>query len=206
MPKRIAILWTSIVALAGFALGCSSPTVIVIPGTASVSAPPPPSRLPQCRYARVAISHAESSQLSANDRKLNAMVSMLMGNELRRRGASVVEDPTQAYWSIMVLAAEDSRFHDGFVFTATVSLRGFEESHDPGVTALETEESASGRPVLYTGLGFGPGHELPTTVARFMSNADAALLPAAESLCHQEGLEIIREVETELAVPRPVPL
>jgi hypothetical protein len=199
---RCAIL----VAAICLAIGCSSPTVIVIPGTRGASTAPPQGRLPQCRYSRVVISHAASGQLSSNDLELNARVSALMGNELRRRGASVMDEPSEAYWSIMVLAADDSRFRDGFVFSATVSLRGFQESHDPGVTALEPQDDANARAVLYTALGFGPGYELASTVARFVSNADAALLPVARALCEQEGREIIRDVEAELAVPRPIPL
>lgn len=198
--------WVFLIALPCLAVGCSTPTVIVIPATSSGSAAPPHARLPQCRYARMVISHGESSRLSSNDLGLNAKVSALMSNEWRRRGASVIDEPGDAYWSIMVLAAEDTRFRDGFVFSATVSLRGFQESHDSGVTALDSGDGASGRPILYTGLAFGPGHKLASIVARFVSNADAALLPVAKALCDQEGREIIRDVEAELAVPRPSPL
>jgi len=198
--------WLVTIALACLAAGCSTPTVIVIPGLRGGGEPVATTRMPQCRYSRVSISHAESAGLSSGDLALNARVSAMLGNEWRRRGASVTEEAGDAYWSIMVIAAEDPRFHDGFVFSATVSLRQFHESHDPGLTALESRDTAGGPPTLYTGIGYGPGHELASTVARFVSNADAALLPAAESLCRQEGHEILRDVEAELAVPRPVPL
>ena len=198
--------WLVPIFAACLAIGCSTPTVIVIPGMRTASEPRMPERAPQCRYSRVAITHAESNNLSAGDLELNAKVSALMGDEWRRRGANVTETAGDAYWSIMVIAAEDPRFYGGFVFSATVSLRQFQEANDPGLAALEGGTTGSGQPTFYTGIAYGPGHELETTVARFVANADSALLPAATSLCREEGYEIIREVEAELAVPNPVPL
>jgi hypothetical protein len=189
------------------AVGCSTPTVIVFPATHSLPlAAPGYQRMPQCRYSRVAISHAESSHFSAADIELNLRISLLLGDELRRRGASVMEDAAHAYWSVTVLAAEDPRFRNGFVFSATVALREFGESHAPGVTTLGPGPGDGGLPTFYTGLGFGPGHDLVSTLIRFVNNADAVMLPVAEKLCQQEGREILRDVEAELAIPLPNPL
>ena len=198
--------WLLPVLAACLAIGCAAPTVIVIPGMRTAQEARMPERAPLCRYSRVAITHAESKNLSAGDLELNARVSALMGDEWRRRGANVTENAGDAYWSIMVIAAEDSRFYGGFVFSATVSLRQLHEAGDPGLAALEGKETPAGQPTFYTGIAYGPGHELESTVARFVANADAALLPAASSLCKREGYEIMREVEAELAVPSPVPL
>ena len=194
-------------ALAGCVVGCSHPVVIVIPGQRIAAADASAPRVPAtCRYTTMAITHSmESYGMSRADIELSARISEVMRSEFARLGADVTQDPAGAYWSLMVIAATDARHYEGFVFSATLSLRQLSEGRDPGIMAYTSKDS-EGTPTAYSGLGYGPGYELDRTVRSFVARADAALLPAVRALCRAEEGEHSREAEAENLVPRPVPL
>jgi len=189
-------------------LGCSSPVVVVIPGFSRGREPVTTNaRFPDdCRYTGLVITHGMSKKLSAlDDVELGARIAELMRTEFRRAGAKVTDDAREAYWSLMVLAASDDRHYEGFLFSAILELRQMHEGHDPGVTAYGGRRGSK-TPTVYSALGFGPGYELERTVRAFVEQADAALLPAARSLCAHEVAERSRDDDFEALVPTPRPL
>jgi hypothetical protein len=189
-------------------LGCSSPVVVVIPGFSLGREPVTEhARVPDnCRYMGLVITHSLSSELSAlEDVELGARIAELMRSEFRRAGAKVTDDAREAYWSLMVLAASDDRHYEGFLFSAILELRQIHEGHDPGVTAYAGRRG-NRTPTVYSALGFGPGYELERTVRAFVEEADAALLPAARSLCAHEVAELDRDDHAESLVPTLRPL
>jgi hypothetical protein len=154
----------------------------------------------------MAITHSvDSYGMSREDVELTARIAEVMRSEFARLGAEVTQDAASAYWSLMVIAANDARHYEGFVFTATLSLRQLSEGRDPGITAY-TSRGSEGTPTAYSGLGYGPGYELERTIRSFVARADAALLPAVRALCEAEEQEDTREADAERLVPRPVPL
>jgi hypothetical protein len=193
--------------LLGLCIGCAKPLVIVLPGfnpqvegsTARAE------RLPEdCRYTRVAISHAQdSTSMSNEDLEVSAKVAALMRREFANAGATVTDTPADAYWSLMVMAAADDRHYKGFVFSASIGLRDMHEGHDPGITTYESDHSVQS-PVVYSGLGFGPGYILEDTIREFARRADVALLPAAKSLCDYAEAEELRESELHAIVRSPL--
>jgi hypothetical protein len=193
--------------LFGLCIGCANPLVIVLPGlnrqeeTTVAHA----ERLPKdCRYIRVAISHAkDASSMSNDDLEVSAKVAALMRREFSNAGATVTDIPDEAYWSLMVMAAADDRHHEGFVFSASIGLRDMHESHDPGITTYESGRSSK-TPVVYAGLGFGPGYILEDTIREFTRRADLALLPAAKSLCDYAEAEKLRESELHALARTPL--
>jgi hypothetical protein len=193
--------------LLGLCIGCANPVVIVLPGFdlqeegSAASA----ERLPEdCRYTRVAISHARNStSMSNEDLEVSAKVAALMRREFANAGATVTDVPADAYWSLMVMAAADDRHHKGFVFSASIGLRDMHEGHDPGITTYETGTSVQSA-TFYSGLGFGPGYILENTVREFARRADLALLPAARKLCDYAEAEKHRESELHAIVRNPI--
>ena len=199
----------SIIALSllGLCIGCANPLVIVLPGMNRQEEPTVAhaERLPKdCRYIRVAISHAkDASSMSNDDLEVSAKVAALMRREFANAGATVTDIPADAYWSLMVMAAADDRHHKGFVFSASIGLRDMHEGHDPGITTYASDHSVQS-PVVYSGLGFGPGYILEDTIREFARRADVALLPAAKSLCDYAKAEELRESELHAIVRSPL--
>jgi len=201
--RRILILTAACLVLA-----CSKPLVVVIPSLGpGGDAAPRPSRIPEgCRYSSVVVTHPSGQGgRSGSDLALNAKIAEMMRHELGRLGAAVTRDPSDAYWSLMVLAAVDERHYDGFLFSATLALRQLNEGHDPGVTAY-AGGSGHQLPTVYSGLGYGPGYALRTIVRDFVRRADAALLPVAHTLCEQDERERSREAQVDRQAPGPAPL
>jgi len=200
--RRIIVL-----SLLGLCVGCAKPLVIVVPGFAPQEEgnTTRAERLPDdCRYTRVSISHSwNGASMSNEDRKISAKVAALMRREFANTGATITESPADAYWSLMVMAAADDRHHDGFVFSASVGLRDMNEDHDPGITTYESDASVQS-PILYSGLGFGPGYVLEDTIREFARRADSALLPAARDLCASADSEQRRESELQASVRNPL--
>jgi hypothetical protein len=89
------------------------------------------------------------------------------------------------------------------VFSASIELRDLREGHDPGITTYKVGRSAKS-PVLYSGLGFGPGYVLEDTIREFARRADAALLPAARNLCAYAESESLYEAELQANVRSPL--
>jgi hypothetical protein len=187
-------------------LSCANPQVILLPAFRRVEqVPRAAERLPaDCRFSRVAITHSSNvSDMNPEDLALSTKVAELMRRELLRVGATVTEQPDEAYWSLMVMAASDPRHHEGYVFSASIGLRELHEGRDPGITTYRSSDSRA-VPTHYTGLGFGPGYTLMPTVRAFVDRADAALLPAARRLCEHDEREARREAELQARLPRPL--
>jgi hypothetical protein len=200
----------ALTALGWLLLGCSSPMVIVIPSLRSGVAREASgaSRPEDCRYSRIVITHSvEAEGMSKGDAALTARVAELMRQEFLELGAIVTRDASEAYWSLMVMAARDERHYEGFVFSASVALRQLHEGRDPGVTVYSSRPApAPGLATTYSGLGYGPGAELEQTVRAFIRHADAALVPAVRNLCAYQARNDAREADLERLIPTPVPL
>lgn len=187
-------------------LGCSTPLVIVVPSLRSgpareASGAPAPQ---ECRYSRIVITHSvEADGMSTEDAALTARVAELMRREFVELGATVTQDASEAYWSLMVIASRDERHYEGFVFAATVALRQLHEGHDPGVTVYSSR-SDPGLPTMYSGLGYGLGEDLEETVRSFIRRADAVLVPAVRSLCEYQARNEARENDLEQRIPVPL--
>lgn len=196
----------ALTALGWLLLSCSSPLVIVIPSlrsgvTREAGGAPPPQ---ECRFSRIVITHsAEADGMSTEDAALTARVAELMRQEFLELGATVTQDASEAYWSLMVIASRDERHYEGFVFSATVALRQLHEGHDPGVTVYSSR-SAPGAPTMYSGLGYGFGEELEETVRTFIRRADEVLVPAVRNLCEYQARNDAREEDLEQRVPVPL--
>jgi hypothetical protein len=196
----------ALAALGWLLLGCATPLVIVIPSlrsgaTREASGAPRPE---DCRYSRIVITHSvKADGMSNADAELTARVAELMRQEFLELGATVMREASDAYWSLMVMAARDQRHYEGFVFSATVSLRQLHEGRDPGVTVYSSR-SASGPATMYSGLGYGRGEDLEQTVRAFIRRADAVLLPAVRNLCEYQALNKAREDDLEKSIPIPL--
>jgi hypothetical protein len=189
-------------------LGCAGPVVTVIPGFAPHETPvAAEARVPEdCSFTGLVISHAQPSRWTlGSDVQLSERIAELMRREFRRAGARVTRDPGEAYWSLMVLAADDHRHYEGFLFAATLALRQLHEGHDSGLNAY-AGDGAAGPPTIYSALGYGPGYALDETVRNFVHRADAALLPALRDLCADEAAERAREAHADSLIPAPLPL
>ena len=192
--------------LACAGLGCAHPVVVVLPALVRPETAEHDPTRPEdgCRYARVMITQSTNSAgFASDDVELTARVTELMRAELVRLGATVTDDPNEAYWSLMVMAAHDRRRAGGFLFSASLALRQLHEGHDPGLTVY-SERSGERTATIYSGLGYGPRHVLERTVIGFIRKADAALLPAARGLCSQETQEATREQTLEGRIPVPL--
>jgi hypothetical protein len=199
----------ALTALGWLVLGCSTPLVTVIPGLRSgIAREPSGASSPQeCRYSRIVISHsAEADGMSKEDAELTARVAELMRQEFLELGAEVTQDPSEAYWSLMVIASRDERHYEGFVFAASVALRQLREGDDPGVTVYSSRSSPSnpGPPTMYSGLGYGMGEELDETVRSFVRRADTVLVPALRSLCEYQALNEAGEDDLDERIPVPL--
>jgi hypothetical protein len=185
-----------------FSLGCgflasSAPQLGWIGEMALLDPPPrPPS---DCRYLTVMVQPSRNAAgMSERDALLAQEVADLMEIEFTRRGAQVTHDGQNAYFSLLVLAAEEAS-HDGFVFSAVLAARGRKESPDSGV---ETYADAGdlgdpGSATLYHALSWGEMARLRYSVREYVRQADTALLPLAHQLCESDRKDKEREDELE---------
>lgn len=196
-----------VIGLLGLCIGCAKPLVIVVPGIDSSPEADTASaeRLPDdCPFNRIAITHSQNAPTMSNDDlAVSAKVAELFRRELSKTGATITNTPEDAYWSLMVMAASDARHYEGFIFSASIRLRDLREGRDPGITAYRAGRGSQS-PVLYSGLGFGPGYVLEETVKEFARRADAALLPTARGLCGYAEAEERREADLEAHFPVPL--
>jgi hypothetical protein len=197
----------TVVSLLGLCLGCAQPLIIVVPGMAPRDARNTSSaeRLPEgCPFTRMAITHSRTgSSISNADLRVSSEIAELMRREFVNLGATISDRPADAYWSLMVMAVADDRHYEGFIFSASIGLRDLREGRDPGITSYQASTSGES-PIIYSGLGFGPGYVLEETVREFVRRADAALLPAARRLCAYAEAEKLRESELEAHSPDPL--
>jgi hypothetical protein len=160
---------------------------------------PPPRPASDCRYLSVTVQSSQNAAgMSERDALLAQEVAELMELEFTRRGAHVTRDGESAYFSLLVLAAEETR-HDGFVFSAVLAARGRKEAHESGVEVY-TDAGELGDPgtaTLYHALSWGEKARLRYSVREYVRQADTALLPLAHALCESDRQDREREEELE---------
>jgi hypothetical protein len=188
-----------------FSLGCgllvsSEPRLGWIGEMTELEAPArPPS---DCRYLTVMIQPSvNAAGMSERDALLAAEVAELMEIEFARRGARVTEEGETAYFSLLIMAAEEER-HNGFVFSAVLAARGMKEAHDGGVDTYAPAGSVTetGNATLYHALSWGEKARLRYSVREYVRQADSALLPMASELCEADRIDREREAELERQV------
>ncbi|MGI9590495.1 MAG: hypothetical protein ACR2P8_03935 [Myxococcota bacterium] len=65
-----------------------------------------------------------------------------MGQEFRRFGADITDSPEGAYWSLMILASQNSR-RDGFILSVLLTARGGYEGYGPGMNVFKDDKDVS---------------------------------------------------------------
>jgi len=199
-----AMLRLVAIALCLLGTGCGSTIVLRIPSSPfaarEVEAPRPEGN---CRYLNVLVGYStQASGMSARDVSLSAEVAEAMRQEFQRLGATVTEEPGQAYWSLMLLAVHNER-DDGFIFSATLALRELAEARDTGIPTYATQSGSPAPPTLYTGISYGSLEDVGRLARKFVERADAALLPSARKLCAFEVEENERHDTVDSQVPLP---
>jgi hypothetical protein len=155
---------------------------------------------PECRYMSVWIDYSQDATgMTAKDVKLNEKIAHWMEHELSESGYRISDDPSTAYWSLMIMGAHTG-YRDQFVFTAMLSLRNLEEGRGSGMTGYSKGDEAS-PPTMYTGLSYGARRELRRLVREYIRAADAALLPVTRRMCDFDAAEQNREQNLELQIP-----
>jgi hypothetical protein len=147
---------------------------------------------------------------------VGARVAAAMKKEFEARGMHVTPSTNEAYWSLMILASENSR-KDGYIFSAMLSARNMNEGYDPGVTVFQREKEKRQReqgkgdpqkvPTLYNGLSYGPYATLEDQARGYVRQAYAAVFPFAQELCAFEAADRKREQSLDKELPaHPAPL
>jgi hypothetical protein len=187
------------------------------PAKPRAGGPQPGKPLEECQFMTVMIDYSREGNAEVGQRVANAMA-----KEFESLGTHVTRSSNEAYWSLMILASENSR-KDGYVFSAMFSARSMNEGYDPGVTVYQRNgESAppppdgaapatSGRtqkiPTLYNGLSYGPYAVLEDQARVYVRQAYAAVYPFAQKLCAFEAADRQRERAIDEQVPAgPAPL
>jgi hypothetical protein len=208
-----ALLW---IALLFAASGCGHTFVIKVP-----EMPPffggddPPARsararngkIDQCPYMTVMIDYSREGDPVVGERVASAMA-----KEFKKQGLRVTRSSGDAYWSLMILASENSR-KDGYVFSAMFSARSMNEGYDPGVTVFQRDGEKAPKagtqkiPTLYNGLSYGPYAVLEDQARGYVQQAYSAVYPFAQRLCAFEANDRKREKSIEDQLPAgPAPL
>jgi hypothetical protein len=184
--------------------GCGTKIVLTVPKFPSfgdrAAAEPRPAE--GCRYLNLLVNYStQAAGMSARDVQLSATVAEVMKQEFARAGVDVIDEPSGAYWSLMLMAIHNVR-DDGFIFSATLSLRDLSEARDPGI-ATYAESRKAGPATMYTAISYGSQQDLERRARDFVHAADAALLPSARDLCASEASEETRHQSVEAQVPNP---
>ena len=209
-----ALLW---IALLLAASGCGHTFVIKVPELPSfVGGDDPPARsaraqngkIEQCPYMTVMIDYSREGDPVVGERVASAMA-----KEFKKHGLRVTRSSSDAYWSLMILASENSR-KDGYVFSAMFSARSMNEGYDPGVTVFQRDGEKAPQagktekiPTLYNGLSYGPYAALEGQARGYVQQAYSAVYPFAQRLCAFEANDRKREQSIEEQLPAgPAPL
>jgi hypothetical protein len=213
-----ALLWIPLLLLAG----CGKTFVLRVPEApwhafGEKKAPPARARavqgakLEECPFMTVMIDYSREGNPVVGQRVVSAME-----KEFEAQGLRVTRSSNDAYWSLMILASENSR-KDGYVFSAMFSARSMNEGYDPGVTVFQRngesppEGGAAGRtqkiPTLYNGMSYGPYAVLEDQARSYVRQAYAAVYPFAQRLCAFEAADKKRERAVDEQLPAgPAPL
>jgi hypothetical protein len=159
----------------------------------------PPQMPRECRFLSVWVEYPRyGSGMTFRDLLLNAQIAGLMKRELSSLGHHISEEPEAAYWSLMIMASNTE--HRQFALSATLELRNLSESHNSGLVRYPRPGDPAA-PTAYTALTHGSRRDLRRMVRRYVHQADAALLPMAQTLCMFEAHEEQRERAMERQVP-----
>ena len=165
--------------------------------------------LKECSFMTVMIDYSREGNA-----EVGARVADAMAKEFEALGTHVTHSSNEAYWSLMILASENSR-KDGYVFSAMFSARSLNEGYDPGVTVYQrdgeqkrppkADARKSGRtekiPTLYNGLSYGPYATLEDQARSYVRQAYAAVYPFAQKLCAFDAADRKREQTIEEQIP-----
>ena len=99
--------------------------------------PPLPPPLEDCEVLSILIDASRRG-----DPKITERARAAMSGELRRFGATIVDSPRDAYWSLMILGTQNSR-RDGFIVSALLTARSGSESGGPGMSVFRRNGSGS---------------------------------------------------------------
>ena len=193
------------------ATGCGTHVVLRIPDFPSLAAKPAsgPPLQPGCRYLNVLVDYStEASGLALRDVSLSAHVAEVMKKEFGRLGVHVTEDPSEAYWSLMLIAVNNQR-DGGFIFSAMLHLRDLSEARTPGIATYARSEAAGAKrvplslPSVYTGVSYGSHQDVDKLAREYVRKAEEALLPSARELCEFETQEARTRSSVDEQVPHP---
>jgi hypothetical protein len=203
------------------ASGCGQTFVLKVPDAPTMpwSEPKPPPAAPaaakresapiaECPFMTVMIDYSREGNPEVGARVANAMK-----DEFEALGTHVTRSSNEAYWSLMILASENSR-KDGYVFSAMFSARNMNEGYDPGVTVFQRNGEAAPNagqtqkiPTLYNGLSYGPYAVLEEQARGYVRQAYSAVYPFAQKLCAFEAADRNREKSIDEQLPAgPAPL
>ena len=84
----------------------------------------------------------------------------VMGQEFRRFGANISDSPEGAYWSLMILASQNSR-RDGFILSVLLTARGGYEGYGPGMNVFKDDKDVSAGGGSPEEAEENPGREAP---------------------------------------------
>ena len=212
--RTLALLSTALLLATS---GCGATIVVKIPDLPSwLGGGDPPARQAQvqrvkmkkCPYMTVMIDYSREGDPVVGERVASAMA-----KEFKREGLRVTRSSSDAYWSLMILASENSR-KDGYVFSAMFSARSMNEGYDPGVTVFQRDGKNPEQvgkttkiPTLYNGLSYGPYSVLEDQARGYVQQAYAAVYPFAQRLCAFDANDRDREKSIEDQLPAgPAPL
>jgi hypothetical protein len=209
----------------GLVLGCGQTIVLKVPDwpfskqkpasrAAAAASQPENAPLGECPFMTVMIDYSREGNAEVGERVANAMK-----QEFEALGTHVTRSTNEAYWSLMILASENSR-KDGYVFSAMFSARSMNEGYDPGVTVFQRDQDREQKkveaaaaaqtrkiPTLYNGLSYGPYATLEDQAKGYVRQAYAAVYPFAQKLCAFEAADRKREQAIDEQIPAgPAPL
>jgi len=209
-----ALLWIALLLVAS---GCGHTFVVKVPEMPSLfgGGDPPAQRaraqngkLAECPFMTVMIDYSREGDPVVGERVASAMA-----KEFQKQGLRVTRSSREAYWSLMILASENSR-KDGYVFSAMFSARNMNEGYDPGVTVFQRDGAKTPQagntqkiPTLYNGLSYGPYSVLEDQARGYVQQAYSAVYPFAQRLCSFEANDRKREESIDEQLPAgPAPL
>jgi len=170
------------------------------PSKPAARAPAPP--LSECPFMSVMIDYSREGNT-----EVGARVASAMTKEFESLGTHVTRSSNEAYWSLMILASENSR-KDGYVFSAMLSARNMTEGYDPGVPVFQRDGENAAKdahtqriPTLYSGLSYGPYASLEEQARGYVRHAYAAVYPFAQKLCAFDASDRKREQSIEEQLP-----
>ena len=189
------------------ATGCGTHVVLRIPDFPALASQPAPAAAPEpsCRYLNVLVDYStEASGLALRDVSLSAHVAEVMKKEFGRLGVHVTQDPSEAYWSLMLIAVHNQR-DGGFIFSAMLHLRDLSEARNPGIStySLPKKVAAVSMPSMYTGVSYGSQQDVDKLAREYVQKAEQALLPSARQLCEFETLEARQSTALDDQVAHP---